>query len=92
MPKASFAFGPDIVHRHFQDTHVRGPALRKGEWNRVRVVFDQQTAQVFTNGQGGPVRECRGYQWNQGYSVMGADVKPDQFFVGRLGELRIAPR
>ena len=92
VPKASFAFGPDIVHRHFQDTNVRGPALRKGAWNRVRVAFDQRTAQVFTNGQGGPVRECRGYQWNQGYSVMGADVKPDQFFVGRLGELRIVPR
>ena len=89
VPCAVLGFGNDVVHRHFQNTFVRGPALRKGEWNKVEVVFDQKTVQVVVNGVGGQKVPKSGYQWNQGHAVIGAKEDATGFFSGRIGTVKI---
>ena len=91
VPVVVLACGNDVVYRHFRDTEVRGPVLRKGEWNLVEVVFDQKSVQVFVDGKGGEKVSKSGYQWNQGHSAIGAFANGTGFFAGRIGEIRISP-
>ena len=91
VPVVVLACGNDMVYRHFKNTEARGPALRKGEWNRVVVVFDQKSVQVLVDGKGGEKVPKSGYQWNQGHSVLGAFADGKGFFAGRIGEIRIEP-
>lgn len=92
VPVAVFALGNDVVNRHRRDTQVRGPELRSGEWNSVRVTFDQRTALVSVGGRKGTPVPLSGYEWNPGAVVIGATPEATEFYKGKMGRLRICPK
>jgi hypothetical protein len=68
---------------------VTGPALRAGEWNTVKVFYDQHEAWIEVNGESGPRKPFSGWQF--GPSIGGLGVMPGKtdYYPGEFGELSV---
>lgn len=76
--------------RHGRDSHVvaKGPKLRAGVWNRVRLVFDQKTLTVFTDDVAGTPVAVSSYLYSPRYTAVGAENHGPDCFRGRLANLQ----
>ena len=72
---------------------ARGPVLRAGVWNRLKVDFDQSRLVVSVDGvEGNPVAYS-GYQMQTRYTAVGvANRNPQSFFRGRISNLSFKVR
>ena len=73
-------------------TRVRGPALKAGEWNRIKVSFDQRTLELSVNGVKGESVKVSCSQMQSRYTSVGAGNRKPNFFRGRIARLRFSAR
>ncbi|MBE6396908.1 MAG: LamG domain-containing protein [Lentisphaerae bacterium] len=73
-------------------TRVRGPKLKAGVWNRVKVSFDQRELVVSVDGTEGERVPVSCSQMQSRYTSVGAGNRNPNFFRGRLANLRFSPR
>ena len=77
---------------------VSGPALRIGEWNTVKLVYDQTVAYLEVNGVKGEVKKVKGWRFNPRIGGIGICVEsgapktPDGFFRGEIASFKVTPR
>lgn len=90
--EAIFQLGNLIDRGMTMNRNVRGPMLKVGEWNDVRVVFDQRQATVFVNGKSGVSVPVTGYEYYVGTFVLGGNERNPAFFQGELKDLSILGR
>ena len=95
VPCAFLCFGNWIAAHGVNEVagaRPRGPRLVAGRWNTIRLVFDQKTARIETNGvPGEPVEGC-GMASNSDCMALGMLIKTLDFFHGRISNLSIEPR
>ena len=94
VPVAFLSLGNAVRRRGVNataGTTVRGPALKPGVWNDLRVVFDQTTAHIEVDGVAGESRPCRGYEMNPGSTAFGLAIDKWAYFHGRLADLSVDP-
>ena len=72
-------------------TKVRGPKLRDGEWNVVRLVTDRRTAFLEVNGERGKSVPYEDYFCNQRYACYGVLHRSKDFFDGEIASLSVTP-
>lgn len=65
-----------------------GPKLRPGVWQSLRVVFDQRTLTVFTDGVAGEPVPASLYLYSPRYTAVGAANRGPDFFWGRISNLK----
>ena len=70
---------------------VRGPTLKDGEWNDVRVATDRHTAWVEVNGVRGNAVPYSDYFFNQRIGLFGATLGKANFFKGEISFLSVKP-
>ena len=70
---------------------VRGPTLKDGEWNDVRVATDRRTAWVEVNGVRGNAVPYSDYFFNQRIGLFGATLGKANFFKGEISFLSVKP-
>ena len=95
VPCAFLCFGNWIAARGVNDVagaRVKGPPLAAGRWNTVRLVFDQKTARIETNGVLGEPAEACGMASNSDCMALGMLIRTLDFFHGRISGLSIEPR
>ena len=71
---------------------VIGPALRAGEWNTVKVFFDQHEAWVEVNGVRGEVKRFSGWQFGPAIGGIGVMPGKTDFYPGEFGALSVRLR
>lgn len=71
---------------------VTGPALRVGEWNTVKVVFDQHEAWIEVNGESGPRKQFSGWQFGPTIGGIGVSPGKTDYYPGEFGELSVRLR
>ena len=94
-PCAFICFGNWIAARGVNEVagaRVKGPPLAAGRWNTIRLVFDQKTARIETNGVSGEPAEACGQASNSDCMALGMFIKTLDFFRGRISGLSIEPR
>lgn len=92
VPEAICQFGPYVDFMRPMNRDVKGPALKVGEWNRLRYVFDGTAASLEVNGVKGEERTFTGYEYYSGTFVLGGLVRPLAFFDGEIAAMRIRLR
>ena len=95
VPCAFLCFGNWIAARGVNavaGARPKGPRLTAGRWNTVRLVFDQRTARMETDGVAGEPVEACGMASNSDCMGLGLCIKTLDFFHGRLSDLSIEPR
>ena len=95
VPCAFLCFGNWIAARGVNEVagaRPKGPPLVAGRWNTVRLVFDQKTAYIETNGVSGEPVEACGMASNSDCMGLGLYIRSLDFFRGRLSHLSIEPR
>lgn len=72
---------------------AKGPAIKKGQWNRIRVVCDRYTVSVEVNGVTGEPVKVVGHSVNPVYTALGATPgyvnRTGAFFNGRIRSLAV---
>ena len=94
-PCAFICFGNWIAARGVNEVagaRVKGPPLAAGRWNTIRLVFDQKTARIETNGVSGEPVEACGMASNSDCMALGMVIRTLDFFHGRISSLSIEPR
>lgn len=71
---------------------LRGPALRKGEWNDVRVFSDKTESWVEVNGVRGDVSDVRGWQFGPLIGGLGVTPGKADYFPGEIRSLSVRLR
>jgi hypothetical protein len=71
---------------------ARGPALKAGAWNRIRLVFDQKTAILSVDGVDGDPVAVSGYEYYPSTFLLGSCARNPAFFAGELKNLSIKAR
>ena len=87
--EAIFQLGNMIDRGKTMNRNAKGSQLKVGEWNDVRVVFDQREATVFVNGKPGVSVPVTGYEYYAGTFVLGGNERNPAFFQGELKDLSI---
>lgn len=68
---------------------VRGPALKDGEWNTIKIATDRRTAWITVNGVRGEPVEYSDYFFNQRYALFGITIYASNYFKGEIGSLSV---
>lgn len=88
VPHAFLSLGNEMLARGKNDTAgvaVTGPALKDGEWNELRLRFDQQTARIEVNGKPGQAKTCCGFEYGAQTPALGVLFDGWRFFRGTFG-------
>lgn len=88
-PEAVFQLGNLIDRGLSMNRNVRGPKLKEGEWNRIRLSFDQSCATVEVNGEKGSPVVFSGYEYYPSTFIMGSRERNPLFFQGGIRKLAI---
>lgn len=94
VPEAFLCCSNEMFRRGVNATAgitVRGPTLKRGEWNDLTLTFDQAKAVIEVNGVAGESVEGCGYEGNPHATAFGCSVTGNGFFGGRVSGLRIRP-
>ena len=91
-PEAAFQLGNLIDCGKTMNRNVRGPALKTGVWNRIRLIFDQKTAILSVDGVAGEPVAFSGYEYYPSTFVIGSRARRPAFFGGELKNLSIKVR
>ena len=91
-PEAAFQLGNLIDQGKSMNRNVRGPALKTGTWNRLRVVFDQRTAVLSVDGKEGEPVAFSGYEYYPSTFLVGTCERQPAFFSGELRNLSVEVR
>ena len=89
VPTVYYFSACDYARQSGSVKKATGPALSVGQWNKLRVTFDQKSLQVETNGRRGDPRPFSGYMHQQRYTSMGGENHSLWFFRGKMKNLRI---
>ena len=77
---------------------VRGPALKIGEWNVVKLVLDHSQTFIEVDGVRGEAKSVSGWRFNPRVGCIGARVEvgvpksSKEFFHGEIGSFKVVPR
>ena len=100
VPEAFFSLGGRMVEQgrnRAEGDSVTGPALRLGEWNILKLVFDQNVAYLEVNGKKGHVKPMNGWRFNPRIGGLGTFVEggapssPEGFFHGEIASFKVTP-
>ena len=91
-PEAAFQLGNLIDRGKSMNREARGPALKAGAWNRIRLVFDQKTAILSVDGVDGAPVAVSGYEYYPSTFLLGSCARNPAFFAGELKNLSIKAR
>ena len=91
-PEAAFQLGNLLDRGKSMNREARGPALKAGVWNRVRLVFDQKTATLSVDGVDGNPVAISGYEYYPSTFLLGSCARNPAFFAGELRNLSIKAR
>lgn len=91
-PEAAFQLGNLIDRGKSMNREARGPALKAGAWNRIRLVFDQKTAILSVDGVDGDPVAVSGYEYYPSTFLLGSCARNPAFFAGELKNLSIKAR
>ena len=101
IPEAFFSLGGRMVElgrNRAEGDCVLGPALKFGEWNVLKLFFDQKVAYIEVNGTKGAVKPMSGWRFNPRIGGLGTYVEgrapssPDGFFHGEIASFKVTPR
>ena len=70
---------------------VRGPAVKPGVWQKIRVVYDRKAVRIDVDGQKGAPTALSGDFFYSRHAALGALGRGDTFFNGRMKSLKVAP-
>ena len=70
---------------------VKGPALKKGEWNDLVYRFDQRHAWFEVNGVAGERVPCSGKMANADVAAIGVALQKLKFFRGKIASIDVRP-
>ena len=68
---------------------VKGPTLKDGEWNTVKIATDRRTAWIEVNGVRGSAVPYSDYFFNQRYALFGCTIDAPNFFKGEIDSLSV---
>lgn len=94
VPQMFLSFFDEMLRKGLNETAgitVKGPRLAPRRWNKLKVVFDQQSAWIEVDGKRGePVAGC-GHEGNPHAYALGCSVGGTGFFYGRLADIKVSP-
>ena len=70
---------------------VRGPAVKPGVWQKIRVVYDRKTVRIDVDGERGVPAAVAGDFFYARHSALGALGRGDTFYNGRMKSLKVTP-
>ena len=70
---------------------VRGPAVKPGVWQKIRVVYDRKTVRIDVDGERGVPAAVAGDFFYARHSALGALGRGDTFYNGRMKSLKVMP-
>jgi len=70
---------------------AHGPRLNPWQWNKISVIYDQDTCQVIVNGTPGKKVKCSGYHRYPRATTLGASER-GEFFHGMIRNFTITPQ
>lgn len=95
VPCAFICLGNAMIRNGVNDTAgitLQGQPLKVGEWNDVRIFFDQQVAWIEVNGARSKSITACGPQANPRTMAIGMLLRTMEYFDGFLGALALEPR
>ena len=78
------------INGHAARVVVDGPAVKAGEWNSIRVVFDEKKCRIEANGVKGAETEVTGDLLYPQPTALGAGTAVKEFFEGSIRSFRVA--
>ena len=94
VPHMFLSFFDEMLRRGVNETAgitVKGPKLAPRRWNKLKVVFDQQSAWIEVDGKKGDHVAGCGHEGNPHAYALGCSVGGNAFFCGRLADIKVSP-
>ena len=88
-PEAIFQLGNMLDKGKTMNRNIRGPKLKAGAWNRLRLAFDQTSAVVSVDGVPGEAVVFSGYEYYPSTFLVGTCERQPAFFAGEMRNLSI---